>query len=215
MIEIRPARDAEEAKRVLGGISHYFGTGPEPDWADRIVPLSSPERFHGAFEDDRVVGGAGAFPLEMTVPGAVLPTCGTTTVGVLPTHRRQGILRRLMRAQLDDAHERGEPLAALWASEAGIYGRFGYGLASFCGEITLAHQHNSFAEPFEPQGTVRLIDADEALEAIPPVFEQIRPEWPGMFSRSRVWWENREIADPEERRDGAGPKRWVAYERDD
>jgi predicted acetyltransferase len=119
-----------------------------------------------------------------------------------------------MRAQLDDAHERGEPLAALWASEETIYGRFGYGLASFCGEITVAHEHNSFAQPFEPQGTLRLIGADEALEAIPPVFEQIRPEWPGMFSRSRLWWENREIADPEERRDGAGPKRWVAYERD-
>ena len=119
-----------------------------------------------------------------------------------------------MRAQLDDAHERGEPLAALWASEETIYGRFGYGLASCCGEITLAREYNSFAQPFEPQGTLRLIDADEALEAIPPVFEQIRPEWPGMFSRSRPWWENREIADPEERRDGAGPKRWVAYERD-
>jgi predicted acetyltransferase len=119
-----------------------------------------------------------------------------------------------MRAQLDDAHERGEPLAALWASEETIYGRFGYGVASFCGEISLAREHNSFAQPFEPQGTLRLIDADEALEAIPPVYEQIRREWPGMFSRSGLWWENREIADPEERRDGAGPKRWVAYEHD-
>ena len=63
-----------------------------------------------------------------------------------------------MRAQLDDAHERGEPLAALWASEETIYGRFGYGLASFCGEITLAHEYTSFAQPFEPQGTIRLIE---------------------------------------------------------
>ena len=119
-----------------------------------------------------------------------------------------------MRAQLDDAYGRGEPLAALWASEESIYGRFGYGLASFCGEITLAREHTAFAHPFEPEGTLRLIEPDEAQEMIPPVYERIRSQWPGMFSRNDVWWEHREIADPEERRDGAGPKRWVAYERD-
>ena len=64
MIEIRAARDEAEAQRVLGGISHYFGTGPEPTWAERIVPLSSPERFHGAWDGDVVVGGTGTFPLR-------------------------------------------------------------------------------------------------------------------------------------------------------
>jgi predicted acetyltransferase len=119
-----------------------------------------------------------------------------------------------MRAQLDDVHERGEPLAALWASEESIYGRFGYGLASFSGEIKLAHEYTAFAQPFEPEGTIRFLEPDEALEALPPVFERIRLQWPGMFSRNRLWWEHREIDDPEERRDGAGPKRWIAYERD-
>ena len=180
----------------------------------RFTELLPLERMHGAWSNETIVGGAGAFPFSLTVPGGELPTAGVTVVGVLPTHRRRGVLRSLMRAQLDDAHERGEPLAALWASEESIYGRFGYGLASFCGEITLAHEYTSFAQPFEPQGTLRLIEPAEAQEAIPPVFERIRPEWPGMFSRNKAWWENREIADPEERRDGAGPKRWVAYERD-
>ena len=136
MIEIRPARDEDEARTVLGAISHYFGTGPEPESADRIVPLSAPDRFHGAWEGDALVGGAGAFPLELTVPGGVLPTCGTTVVGVLPSHRRRGILRELMRAQLDDVTERGEALAALWASEAPIYGRFGFGVATLQGRST-------------------------------------------------------------------------------
>ena len=124
------------------------------------------------------------------------------------------MLRSLMRAQLDDAHERGEPLAALWASEETIYGRYGYGLASFCGEITLPREYTAFAHTFEPQGTVRFLEPEEALEAIPAVFERIRHDWPGMFSRNRLWWENREIKDPEERREGAGPKRWIAHERD-
>ena len=213
-LEVRPVRDVAEFTEGVLAIGQYFGMVANEERMQRFADQMTLERMHAAWSDGTVAGGAGAFDFNLTVPGGDLRTAGVTVVGVLPTHRRRGILRALMRAQLDDAHERGEPLAALWASEETIYGRFGYGLASFCGEITLAHEHNSFAEPFEPQGTVRLIDADEALEVIPPLFEQIRPEWPGMFSRSRLWWENREIADPEERRDGAGPKRWVAYERD-
>jgi predicted acetyltransferase len=136
-----------------------------------------------------------------------------SVVGVTPTHRRRGVLRALMRAQLDAAHERGDPLAALWASEETIYGRFGYGLASFCGEITVDHEYTRFAQPFEPEGTLRLMEPDEALEVVPPVFDRVRALWPGMFSRSRAWWEQRETADPEDRREGAGPKRWIVYER--
>jgi predicted acetyltransferase len=213
-LEVRPVKDVAEFTEGVLAIGQYFGMVANEERMQRFADQMTLERMHAAWSDGTVAGGAGAFDFNLTVPGGELRTAGVTVVGVLPTHRRRGILRALMRAQLDDAHERGEPLAALWASEETIYGRFGYGLASFCGEIALAHEHNSFAQPFEPQGTLRLIDADEALEAIPPVFERIRPEWPGMFSRSRLWWENREIADPEERRDGAGPKRWVAYERD-
>jgi predicted acetyltransferase len=213
-LEVRPVKDVAEFTEGVLAIGQYFGMVANEERMQRFADQMTLERMHAAWSDGTVAGGAGAFDFNLTVPGGDLRTAGVTVVGVLPTHRRRGILRALMRAQLDDAYERGEPLAALWASEETIYGRFGYGLASFCGEITLAHEHNSFAQPFEPQGTLRLIDAVEALEAIPPVFERIRPEWPGMFSRNRLWWENREIVDPEERRDGAGPKRWVAYERD-
>jgi predicted acetyltransferase len=119
-----------------------------------------------------------------------------------------------MRAQLDDVHERGEPMAALWASEEPIYGRYGYGVAGFCGEIALPHEYTAFARSSEAEGTLRFLEPEEVLEAIPPVFERIRSSWPGMFSRNRLWWEHREIDDPQERRDGAGPKRWIAYEQD-
>jgi predicted acetyltransferase len=213
-LEVRTVKDVAEFTDGVLAIGQYFGMVPNEERMQRFADQITLERMHAAWSDGTVVGGAGAFDFSLTVPGGDLRTAGVTVVGVLPTHRRRGILRGLMRAQLDDAHERGEPLAALWASEETIYGRFGYGLASFCGEISLAHEHNSFAQPFEPQGTLRLIEPEEALETIPPVFERIRLDWPGMFSRNRVWWENREIADPEERRDGAGPKRWVAYERD-
>ena len=90
--------------------------------------------MHAAFDGDRIVGGAGAFPFELTIPGGTVPCGGVTVVGVLPTHRRRGVLTAMMRAQLEDIRDRGEPIAALWASEEVIYRRFGYGLASLSGE---------------------------------------------------------------------------------
>ena len=112
-------------------------------------------------------------------------TAGVTVVGVLPTHRRRGILRELMRAQLDDVHERGEPLAALWASEGSIYGRFGYGLSSLCGDMEIQRTDAAFARPVDWGGTSRLVDKDEALRLFPPVYDRVQAATPGMFARSR------------------------------
>jgi predicted acetyltransferase len=212
--EVRPAKDLEEFTGAILSIGQYFGMVANDARMRRFADLLGLERTYGAWADGSIVGGAGSFAFNMTVPGGDLPTAGVTVVGVYPTHRRRGVMRALMRAQLDDAHERGEPLAALWASEETIYGRFGYGLAGFCGEITLPREYTAFAQNFEPAGTLRIVEPDEALDVLSPVYEKIRLQWPGMFSRSKLWWENREVADPEERREGAGPKRWVAYERD-
>lgn len=212
--EVRSVKDLEEFTGAIMSIGQYFGMVPNEERMQRFADLLTLERTHGAWSNGAIVGGAGAFTFNMTVPGGDLPTAGVTVVGVFPTHRRRGVLRSLMRAQLDDAHERGEPIAALWASEETIYGRFGYGLASFCGEIKLAREYTAFAYPFEPEGTVRLVTPEEAQDLIPPVYERVRLQWPGMFSRNDLWWEQREIADPEERREGAGPKRWVVHERD-
>jgi predicted acetyltransferase len=211
--EIRPVRDLDEFGAALFGIGQYFGAPPPEERLQSFAEQVTFERMHGAWSDGAVVGGAGAFTFNMTVPGGDLATAGVTVVGVYPTHRRRGVLRALMRAQLDDAHERGEPMAALWASEETIYGRFGYGLASFCGEILLAHEYTSFAHPSEPEGTLRMLEPAEAREVLPPFHERARLDWPGMFSRDERWWQNRHFDDPESRRDGAGPKLWVAYER--
>ena len=130
-VEVRTAT-AEERLAALRPIWHYFGApfGPEEERAARML---LPEgRTLVALDDGTIVGGAGAFELDLTIPGGRVRAAGPTVVGVLPTHRRRGVLRELMRVQLDDVHARGEPLAVLWASEETIYGRFGYGLASLC-----------------------------------------------------------------------------------
>jgi predicted acetyltransferase len=202
-VEVQRATSAD----VLGGlapVSHYFGHEPTEESAARFARVLRPERMHVAWDDDAIVGGASAFDFQFTVPGAIVPAAGVTVVGVLPTHRRRGILTALMRAQLDDAHERGEPLACLWASEETIYGRFGYGMAALCGEIEILCVHSGFRRPVDHGGTFRLLSLDEALEVIPPVYARVAAETPGMFARSRDWWDARALHDPESRRGGAG-----------
>jgi predicted acetyltransferase len=115
-------------------------------------------------------------------------------VGVLPTHRRRGALTKLMRRQLADAHERGEALAMLYASEGDIYGRFGYGLASLAGHMELPKEHAVLWDD-EPLGEARLLDSEEeALEVLPPVYDRVQPETVGMLTRTPDWWRVRRFS---------------------
>lgn len=212
-MEIRQAK-ADELRSGIAPVSHYFGSEPAEENVRRFERVLRPERMHLAEEDGQVVGGASAFEFQFTVPGAIVPAAGVTIVGVLPTHRRQGILTQLMRAQLDDIHERGEPVACLWASEETIYGRFGYGMAALCGEIELQRVYGKFRKQPEHDGSFRLLSFEEALEAIPPVYARVAAETPGMFARPREWWEARALHDSEARRDGAGEMVRVLLERD-
>jgi predicted acetyltransferase len=202
-LEVRPCT-ADEFGAGLSPIWHFFGSAPSEDSVARFARILEPERLHAAWEDGRAVGGAGAISFQLTVPGGRVPAAGVTTVGVFPTHRRRGVLRAMMRAQLDDVHARGEPVAYLWASEPMIYGRFGYGVASVAGEIHIPRTRAAFAEPFEPRGRVRLVSLEDALELVPPVYETVARETPGMFARSSAWWESRVLTDTESRRGGGG-----------
>ena len=212
-VQIRTA-GPEELAGGLRPISHYFGmpAGPGEEFVARIpVPDG---RMHVAQDGDAIVGGAGVYPFELTVPGGPVPTAGVTVVGVLPTHRRRGILRELMRVQLEDVYARGEPLAALWASEGAIYGRFGYGLGSLCGDMEIQRTDAGFARPVDWPGATRLVGRDEALRLFPPVFDRVQAVTPGMFARSRVWWETRVLSDAEWRRAGGGELAFAVLERD-
>ena len=163
--EVRPTRDLSEFFDAVASIGQYFGWQPteESDTFHLNMPL---DRMHAAFDDGRIIGGAGVFPFDFSVPGGSLPCGGVTAVGVYPTHRRRGALRAMMRAQLDDMHERGEPIAALWASEETIYGRYGYGIAAWAGEISLKREWASFAQPLEVSAALAPTLRDD-VEAAP------------------------------------------------
>ena len=213
---VRPCRSLDEFAKAVGAIGHYFGWVPTEDEVERFSKVLPVERMHAAFDGKEIVGGAGVFPFEMTVPGAVVPCAGVTVVGVLPTHRRRGILTRMMRAQIDDVHERGEPFAALWASEPTIYGRFGYGQASHTYEIRLPRVRAILrAGTPAREGVVRLVETDEALKTFPRIYDRVRVATPGMLSRTKDWWELRRLRDdPSRRPPGSGPLNRAQYERD-
>ena len=193
------------------GETAFGGRLRDEDWAV-MEPLAEADRAFAAYDGDRIVGTAGTFSFELTVPGGVLPAAGVTIVGVHPTHRRRGILRQMMRAQLDHVRERGEPIAILWASEGAIYQRFGYGLATMRLGISVERHRNAFRLPHEPTGTVRIIDVDDARRAFPPIFDAVRPTRPGFFGRTTAFWDAEFFHDPEHRRDGGTPAWYVLHD---
>jgi len=213
--DVRPTANLDEFTDALGAIFHYFGQGESNlEHVERFSCALPFERMHAAFDGDRIVGGAGAFPFEFSIPGGTIQCAGITLVGVLPTHRRRGVLTAMMRAQLEDIRSCGEPIAALWASEETIYGRFGYGLASLTGEIALPRTHGFLREDADPGAHAKLISLERAKQLLPPIYDRVRLETPGMFGRTPAWWEARILADPPERREGAGAKIAVMLELD-
>jgi len=120
----------------------------------------------------------------------------------------------MMRALLDACHERGEPVAYLWATEDTIYGRFGFGLASFTAEIDLARERSAFHAPFVPSGHVQLVSPAIAEEFVAPIYERVAVETPGMFARSSTWWQARTLADPAWRRGTNGDLQCAVLENE-
>src|SRR5262249_23239644 len=144
-------------------------------------------------------------PFDMTVPGGEIPVAAVSMVTVRPTHRRRGILRQLMRRQLEDVHNTGVAVATLWASDAAIYQRFGYGLAALKGRIEIDPRRAQFLADPGPIGRVRLVDEPEALDLMPGIYERVRREIPASLTRSRLWWEQRKLPDPPTHRGSGGP----------
>ena len=206
---------ADELPTALRTTYAAFGEEPKEDDIERWGRLMPHDRVVAAWDGDRPVGVTASWPFDVTIPGGTARAAGVTWVGVLPSHRRRGILRELMVRQLADVHERGEPLAILWASESLIYGRFGYGPAAPATEIDAERSAFALRDDAGQQGSMRLVDAKEAAELFPPIYERVRSERPGMLSRSTDWWTQGRLADPEHWREGSGPKFYALLELDD
>ena len=184
--EITP-ENLPELHRVA---STAFGEDPKAERVEDETLVIEYDRMMGVADGDQLVASAGAYSFDLTVPGgAQLPMAGVTWVSCLPTHRRRGILRKMMKFQLDDVARRGEALAGLTASEAVIYGRFGYGVASQFVEAKVRKAGTTFASEPKAAGRVRMVWDDERPKVLPPVFDAWRRQRSGAIHRSEGRWE--------------------------
>jgi predicted acetyltransferase len=213
MVDIALCASPDDLRAAIMPIWHYFGRQPVDEQVKTLQRVMPAHRVLAAWDDGRVVGAAGSYAFELTVPGGRVPAAGVTIVAVLPTHRRRGILRQMMRAQLDACRERGEPLAYLWASEDTIYDRFGYGIASLSAEVDFTRDRSRFYRTTPAPTRATLLPLADAEELIAPVYERVAAATPGMFARTSDWWQARTLSDPQWRRGNAGELTCALLER--
>lgn len=209
-IRVRPI-DHDEIHAFLVAVEHAFGHHLIAEEEALYAAASERDRALVAVDGGSIVGTAAAFSMRLSVPGGDLPMAGVTAVGVLPTHRRRGVLTSMMRRQLEDVRDRGESIAGLWASEGPIYGRFGYGTATFGGHSQIDSTRAGFLRDIPDPGRLRLVEPEEAADAIPAAYERFRGRRAGMPSCSREMW-NVMFADLESNRDGASAYFYVLHE---
>ncbi|MFI9765194.1 GNAT family N-acetyltransferase [Streptomyces sp. NPDC051963] len=201
-MEIRPTTD-KDLDVFVDTVHAAFGLFPEP-------PVEGGGRWWSALEmdrcllaltaDGRPVGTAAAHSFELTLPGETLVSAaGVTAVGVLPSHRRQGVLSAMMRHQLAELRAGGEFLSVLLASEAPIYGRFGYGPATYTAQLTVERHKAALAVPRargvadapaagSDNGSVEVLRRAECGEILEEVYDRYRRAQPGALSRPHRWW---------------------------
>ncbi len=156
----------------------------------QITTLLEPGRTVGAFVDDQLVGTADAVTSGLTLPGgAVVGHAAVTHIGVLPSFTRRGIATELIRHQLRDIAERGEAVATLRASEATIYERYGYSVASSSQSVQVQTARAALRPGVGAGGAVRLLDPAQVWDALPRIYAANRPSRPGTIDRPQVWWQ--------------------------
>jgi predicted acetyltransferase len=187
-VEYRPITlDEFDAFTRVGVIAF----GQEPFAPDTPLDFARSElgRTRAAFIGDELVGSGRNYSFTLTLPGgAVVPAAGVSWISVLPSHRRRGVLRGMMAALDDDAVAHGEVVSILTASEGGIYGRFGYGAATWRAQVRVGRARAAFASAPDDDGQFRYLSRVEALEQFPPVFTRALPLRPGTVSRPHAWW---------------------------
>ena len=213
-IRVGAADDWAQISRLLGLVFHSTS---EEETREVEQSVFEPERSLVTTDGELIVGHAAAYTRDLTVPGAIVPAAHVTLVGVAPTHRRRGLLSRMMRRQLEEVAAAGrEPVAVLWASETGIYPRFGYGMAAqrLHMDIMTREVALTAAPPVDGAGRLRMVEPAEAIGEFSTVYERLRADRPGWSSRDGRWWRF-VLSDLPSQRGGGSALRGVVHETPD
>ena len=188
--EIRPIADTDDDwRRYWSVMEAAFGETAAEGEADEWRAGLEFDRTLAAFDGERIVGTGGAYSMELTLPGlTTVPAGGLTAIAVMPTHRRRGILSAMIERHLQDVEAREEPVSVLMASEATIYGRFGYGTATRSADYEIDPRYGAFRDPPEAKGRVRLVDASEGEKLLPAFYDRARRAQPGELTRDPETW---------------------------
>jgi len=210
-IEIRPVTESEFAAFVAAFHEGFSDDIPDESSVERERRIFPLERTLAAFDGTSVVGTFGGLELTLTVPGGRVGMEGTTIVTVFPTHRRMGLLRRMMEEHLEIAVRRGASIAGLWASESDIYGRFGYGNATRSRSLNLDGPRIEFRDDITIEH-VRRVSSENAQSEFSAVYEAVARRTPGMISRDDVLWRDHVLPDEDRIRRGMTARRYVVHD---
>ncbi|MGF1429299.1 GNAT family N-acetyltransferase [Kitasatospora sp. LaBMicrA B282] len=195
-IEIRPIGE-DEIAAWGAAVNLGFLRPQDPDGEEYRRLRYHPGRMQAAFDRGRVVGTMRSFPFKLALPGgALLPVSAVSGVTVQSTHRRRGLLSRMMANDLAAALERGEPAAVLIAAEYPIYGRFGFGPAARSHGVRIdlrvagGLRADLPADLRSPAGgRLELIDLTELAKIGPGLHERWLPGRPGAVTRDDAYWQ--------------------------
>jgi predicted acetyltransferase len=202
---------AEDFDVIFELLSDAFHENNDPESIEIERSVFEPERAALMFAGDRLVGSSASQTRDLTVPGGIVPSAHVTMVGVEATHRRRGLLNRMMARLFEDARRLGEPVAHLWASEGRIYQRYGYGSAATRLALDVDREAQLRVPPADPDGVLRSVPLSEAGPDLQKVYEQVRAERPGRSSRDERWWA-RLLSDPMSWRQGATRRHVLLHE---
>lgn len=218
-LTLRPISEEEFPAWARAGELAFFEDDLSDERIERFRSFVELPRTLAAFDGDAIVGTSALLTMTISVPGGSAAMAGLTAVGVAPTHRRRGLLTALLRSHFDDLVDGPEPLSGLYAAEAPIYGRFGYGPATTSHHWSIEQAHSAFGPDVAVEQGVTFVDVDEALHDFPAIYEAVRRVRPGVPRRSPELWKVHYGADLQDDRHGRsrrylarlGDRGYVAY----
>ena len=183
-VEFRPATK-EEMERFQYIAANVFVSTQNPD----ATTVMQPELTYCAFEDGKLATSYAEWPLTMRFNGSSAPIAGVTFVGTLPVYRRRGYLRKITTARFGILHEQGErAIAALYASRAAIYQRYGYAVVSTHGSYNVDPRDLQFSLPQDVPGAFREM-ADDEFSVLVELYRDFRADKTGFIHRAKAMWD--------------------------